>query len=205
MKHLALTAALVAISATGSHAAIIFLDTFDSSLGMTTLNATVPGWTTTDGTIDYIKTGDFGITCSGGVGGCIDLDGSTSNAATPFETTTSFAINPGNFYVLTFRLSGNQRGGSSDSVTYAFGDLSGTIGPLAPSDPFGLYSFSFFATKAGSSTIRFANAGGDNFGAILDDVKLEAIPKEGGEVPEPSSFALLGLGIVGLAARKFRR
>jgi hypothetical protein len=205
MKPALIPVVLCAMLGVGSQAAVIFFDDFDSSLPATTLNAAVPGWTTTDGTVDYVKSGSFGITCFGGVGGCIDLDGSTSDAATPFETKASFSIMPGTFYVLSFRLSGNQRGGSTDTVSYAFGDLSGTVGPLAPTDPFGFYSFSFFATKAGSSTIRFANAGGDNIGAILDDVKLEAIRKGGGEVPEPSSFALLGAGVMGLLARRLRR
>jgi hypothetical protein len=185
-------------------AAILFFDDFDSSLPATTLNADVPGWTTTAGTVDYIKSGGFGIACVGGTGGCIDLDGSTFDAATPFETATSFPIVAGRFYKLSFRLSGNQRGGASDTVTYEFGDLSGSVGPLASADPYTLYSDTFFATADSSSTIRFANAGGDNFGAILDDVTLEETIKGGG-VPEPSSFALLGLGIVALVARKFRR
>lgn len=191
--------------ATSSQAAIIFLDTFDTSLAATTLNAAVPGWATSDGTVDYIKSGGYGISCSGGVGGCIDLDGSTANAATPFETSTAFSINAGSFYVLTFWLSGNQRGAAADTVSYAFGDLAGTVGPLASSNPFTVYTFSFFATANSSSTIQFANAGGDNYGAILDAVKLQEIRKGGGEIPEPSSFALLGIGIVGLAVRKFRR
>ena len=206
MKKLMLFGAVFAASFAPASAAILFSDNFDSSLGVTTLNAAVPGWTTTDGTVDYIKSGGYGITCVGATGGCIDLDGSTGDSASPFETSSSFSYVAGRFYTLSFRLSGNQRiRASTDIIDVEFGPISETIGPVSGADPFTLYTFSVFAMSSGSSTIRFANAGGDNVGAILDDVKLEETIKGGGEVPEPSSFALLGLGVVGLAARKFRR
>lgn len=200
-KFLHLAVALAAVSV-GSQAAVLFYDNFDSSLPVTTLNANVPGWMATNGAVDYVKSGSFAITCFGATGGCIDLDGSTGDAATPFETKSSFSFVTGRTYLLTFRLSGNQRGGAADTVQVNLGEISASIGPLIPTAGFAGYAYSFTATKMSSGTIQFSNAGGDNIGAILDEVKLEDVTK-GGEVPEPSSLALLGAGVAALVGRRY--
>lgn len=201
MKHFILMTAVLAAVPAGSQAAVLFYDNFDSSLPATTLNANVPGWVATNGTVDYIKSGDFGITCFGATGGCIDLDGSSGDAATPFETKSSFSFVTGRTYRLTFRLSNNQRSGDTDTVLVKAGEIS-LIMTLLPDSLF-LYSWAFTASKMSTTTIQFSNGGGDNFGAILDEVKLEDITKGGGEVPEPSSLALLGAGVAALAARRY--
>lgn len=51
-------------------------------------------------------------------------------------------------------------------------------------------------------TLHFANVGGDNIGAILDDVSIRVTP--GGVIPESATWAMLiaGFGLVGMAARR---
>ena len=45
------------------------------------------GLTVTAGSVDLVRTPDYGITCAGGSGSCLDLDGSTNQAG---EVTSGF-------------------------------------------------------------------------------------------------------------------
>ena len=179
--------------------------------------------TVTDGTVDLIKSGDFGIGCKGGTGSCVDLDGSTSNAG--LTSSNSFTAAAGQKATLSFSLAGNQRGGPSDSVdariTFS-APTSGTWGATFGSTPFGpvtlsnasfvqltttmfsndaFQNFTLFFTPstATSFSFSFANAGGDNVGAILDDVSVSLAV-----VPEPASWAMMiaGFGLVGAGLRR---
>jgi hypothetical protein len=49
--------------------------------------------------------------------------------------------------------------------------------------------------------LSFENAGGDNIGMLLDNVKVE---QHVAAIPEPQTYALMGMGLlaVGFAARR---
>lgn len=167
----------------------IFTDNFDADSSTTQLNFnSFNNWTVSDGTVDYLRSGAYNISCHGGVGGCVDLDGSTNDAGV-LTSITSFHFDSGNAYVLSFWLSGNQRGGSSDSLTFGLDTFAGSLSDIPSDQPFTLEHLRFVPKSDFDSSMYFALAGGDNVGAILDDVSLAP-------VPEPSDLGLMGLGVI---------
>ena len=90
----------------GQAGVVVLSDNFDSeSLG---LNYTgFANWNVTAGSVDLIGQPDF-FDFLPGNGRYVDMDGST-NQAGRLESKASFTINPGDSYLLTFDLAGNQR------------------------------------------------------------------------------------------------
>lgn len=196
-------AAALALGASSAFGATVFSDTFDSegTPGATDLNyAGFTQWSVGGGTVDLVLSGDFGITCPGAAGKCVDLDGSTSDAGVMASSGISFV--PGT-YILTFDYTGNQRGGADDSFTVAItGGLYFASFPVVPSGQ-GLTPFSSGPIVVGSGSVQsivFSAAGGDNIGPILDNVVLELV-----DVPEPSTWALMIVGFWLLALGRRRQ
>jgi hypothetical protein len=190
---LAGAAALAAIAASPASAAVVFSEDFDAEVPE--LNAALDKFGVAEGTVDVVAHGAFGIGCSGGGGNCLDLDGSTGNAG----KITSFDIfGPGDF-VLSFDLSGNRRGGASDTVDVFFAGAPVATITLAPFDPFTTYSYNV----SGSGHLVFEHDGGDDVGLILDNVLLET--RDGTAVPEPSTLAIIGGGLAALGLLRRRR
>jgi hypothetical protein len=145
-------------------------------------------WTVSNGTVDLIGVNtqwDF----YPGNGLYVDLDGSTNQAGL---LSSKIIFAPGS-YVVSFDLGGSQREGYDNGnvvdITMGISDIITNI-TLNTSDPLQLFTYNIKITTAGALT--FQNLGGDNVGAILDNVTVSA-------VPEPISLLLFGLGLVGLA------
>jgi hypothetical protein len=188
MKHL-LPAAALLLSLSSAHAATIFSDDFSgNAVGG---NLVPSGWTVTDGTVDIVGPGWYDLLP--GNGPHIDLDGSTINAGV---LSKSLLLTAGVQYIASFQLAGNQRGWPSDTVDVSFGATQGSY-TLASSQGLTTYTLAFTATTTGNYNLSFANQGGDNYGALLDNVSVTA-------VPEPQSMAL-GLGGLACAAVALRR
>lgn len=228
MKTLLFTAAAAFALASPAVAGVVYSNNFDAENGgNSALNYNgFNGLSVSDGTVDLVRSGDFGITCAGGTGSCVDLDGSTGDAG--LTSSTSYAFAAGDRVDLNFLFSGNQRGGASDSFDVAFlfaGPTSGTFGftssayapqsysfsgtgpvgfnipGVAANAGFNTFNLYFIADNAGSANFYFEDKGGDNVGIIIDNLSLSVAA-----VPEPSTWAMLilGFGVIGAASRRRR-
>ncbi len=187
-------------------------------------NLTVPA-----GTVDLVRSGEFDITCSGGSGSCIDLDGSTGNGGG--VQTAGYTFSAGQLVTLSGLISGNQRNTGSDNFLFAFlfsspvsgsnftgsspggtgnfGTFSSSLlqnvqGTVGAGAAFGAYSISFRALTGGTVAGRISSfgTGTDNQGPILDNFSLSIAA-----VPEPGTWAMmiLGFGLIGGALRTRKR
>lgn len=197
LKTLAIAAALCAANVSAHAASVVFEDNFNANVAA--LNGTPAGWSVTDGTVDIVGPGDrWGWLCAGSNNTCIDLDGSSNNAGI---LSKSISVTAGQTYTLSFDLAGNQRNhpipSSVDDVTVTFGSASQTLAGIVSAAPWQTHSLSFTAATSGSVSLSFANAGGDNGGAVLDNVRVTAVPE-----PETYAMLLAGLSLVGALARR---
>ena len=108
----------------------------------------------------------------------------------------TFASVAGMTYNLSFDLSGNQRINVDDTVAVKFGSTTAsfTVGKTAPWQQ---RTLSFTALQSGEVMLSFANAGGDNQGAMLDNVLVTSVPE-----PETYALMLAGLGLMGTMVRR---
>jgi len=193
LRHL-LLAGLVAGAST-AQAAVVFSDDFNADTLGLNYTGFVNGWTVSDGTVDLIGTGFFDL--HPGNGNYVDLDGSTSNAGV---LTQSLSLTAGVTYTASFSLGGSNRG-DTNLVDVMFGTSLSNF-TLLSADPLATQSISFTPGSDGTSTLSFSNGGGDNLGAILDNVMVSTPA-----IPEPETYALMlaGLGLMAAVARRRRK
>lgn len=187
-KAIYLLLSLLLFSAPASAAIISLVDNFDSEGTSLNYNS-FANFDVLNGSVDTIGSGQYGIQCFGGVGVCIDLDGSSNNAG-ELITKDLFAAGA---YTLQFAISGNQRFGS-DALTVSLGDYLETF-IVASNDPFIVINRLVNITSV--SQLIFSNAGNDNLGVILDNVSVEL-----STVPVPAAFWLFGSALIGFMGLK---
>lgn len=189
-KSFASVVALLTLSFS-AHATVVFSDDFEAnSVG---LNVVPTGWAVSDGTVDIVSPA-FHSLCGSANGKCIDLDGSTSNSGVMSKT---FALTAGLSYTASFDIAGNGRGAAADSVTIKFGDQSLSLTAIAANAPWATYSLTYVPTVSGVFSLSFENAGGDNIGALLDNVSISAVPEA-----ETYAMLLVGLGLMGMRRQR---
>jgi hypothetical protein len=187
-----LVAGAIALASQAS-AVVIFSDNFNGENGGNgVLNyAGFANWTISDGTVDLIGLGFIDLIPGNGL--YVDLDGSTGNAGV--MTSIGIAVTPGD-YVLTFLLAGSQRG-DTNQVGVNIPGFTSDAYTLASNAPFALRTLPFTVGSATTINLVFANSGGDNLGALLDNVQLERRDVAG--VPDGGLTAiLLGMGMIAL-------
>lgn len=194
LKSAFLVAAVASAFSVSAQAQTVFSDNFDSYTP-TILNWNPPpasGWTVTDGTVDLIGGIPPAFDFLPGNGNYIDLDGSTGNSGV---FANSVNLTGGTTYTLSFDLAGSHRT-STEFVSVNFGTSSTSFSPLS-GDPFSIRTLNFTPGSTGLYTFSFENRGGDNVGALLDNVSVTA-------VPEPESYAMImaGLGLMGFIVRR---
>jgi len=197
---------------TNSFSAVVFSDSFEGEPDQSVKNYTpFEFWNVTDGTVDLVSDGGFGISCFDGTK-CLDLDGSTADSGV-LKTNQQFALTAGT-YTLTFALAGNPLKQDTNSVKVMLGDVYSETISLAGNDPFVTFTKEIEVTADTSAFLSFANEGGDHHGAILDDVALNSMttgvpqnptptptPKDPGTspVPLPPAAWLFVSGILGFS------
>jgi hypothetical protein len=200
-------AALLVLGFSAHEVSALTIPYFDNFNTITTsqLDTAPTGWTAVHGTVDSIKSGTYGITCFGGSGGCVALDGSTDRAGY-LVTSGTLNLVAGHTYRLSAEISGNQRGAGADKVIFGFfntSDLvlaSKTIKGIGSSSPFTLYSVLFTPKTAVTAELFFDDIlGHDDRGPILDDVRVTDTT-----VPLPAAVWLMlsGLAALGAVARR---
>ena len=194
MKSTQIFAAILLSAAGASNAATIFSDNFDTDVNGLNTVSFVGGWSVANGSVDTIGSPPPFFDLIPGNGHYIDLDGSSNDAG---EFSKALLLTAGVTYTASFDLAGSHRG-DSNIVDVAFGTTLNTY-TLASADPLGTASLVFTPGATGLYSLSFANRGGDNVGALLDNVSVTTV------VPEPSTYALMLAGLAGVGAVARRR
>ncbi len=218
--------AFAAMWAGQAQAANLLTDNFNAEGGGTThiqytgfanFNVVAPGGSG----VDLVASPNiFGITCAGGSGSCVDLDGTPGPAALQTSSTYNFAA--GDIVTLSFELSQDQRdrtanpisagfvfssptdiaatstGGAFGATPSAPGLLSDFLVDASVTDPtFNLYTISFTAAQSGSFIAEIGTSQTGNIGALLDNVSIDLLSSA---APEPASWLTMLVGFFGLGA-----
>jgi choice-of-anchor C domain-containing protein len=208
---LAIAAATSIVLCSSANAALFQNGSFELGIAnigqFTTLNAldntSITGWTVGTGNIDYIGTY---WTSANGVRS-LDLNGTVPGSI--FQT---FDVNPGQTYQVTFDLAGNPDGGptaktltTSANATIVLSSFD-TTGKTVTNMGWTPVSFNFTATGSTETLTFLSTTTGDSgnstyptaFGPALDNVSVTA-------VPEPSTWAMMILGFLGVGLVAQRR
>lgn len=221
-----LAAAALAVVFSGSlQAQVMLSDSFDGegTAGTSTLSYNAFANWDVIGNVDLVQDGNFSIDCDVK---CVDLDGTPGPGS--IRTKQAFNLMAGDTWTFAFSISGSQRSANADNiflnalfggspVTGAFSGTGGFASNVIPgfgqntavgysttilgAAPFSTWSMTFEVQTAGTVQFELGTESFDNVGPLIDDV---LITRRSTQVPEPTSAALLllGLGSLGFTARR---
>lgn len=109
----------------------------------------------------------------------------------------------GTRYELTFAVNGYSGNSLVAPLEVGFGSFETTIAPRSPSLGWIVHSFIYTPASSGAAELSFKSSNQFESAIFIDSVSVVALPPV---VPEPSTYALmaLGLGAIGLFARRRR-
>src|SRR5215510_5502208 len=182
---------LVVFTPTGQ-AATIFSDNFNTENGGTgQLNyAGFTKWTVSNGAVDLIGNGFFDFFPGNGL--YVDLDGTVFQAG--LLSSTPIALSAGN-YTVQFALGGSRRG-DTNTVRVTLGSFLNETFTLGSGDPLATITRTITVGAPTTASLTFQNNGGDNIGAILDNVSVDS--SDATTVPESKSISLMVVGLAGI-------
>lgn len=178
---------------------VVFEDNFNATTTQSLNQTLFTNWTVTSGSVDVIGDGGPYAFLPTGNGNYIDLNGSTGQ---PGQLTTKMNFGSGT-YLVSFQLAGSQGGASNvdpaphtTQILFSLGGTSQSI-TLDPTDALAPYSF-YFNTTGGKLSFTDLAGGNPNVGNLLDNVSVSA-------VPEPSTWAMMIFGFLGVGVLAYRR
>jgi hypothetical protein len=197
------TSAQANLLTNGSFESGAFVNQGNDTMSLAVGSSVITGWTVVTDTTAWIgATNPFGLSASNG---SFFLDLTNYQAGAPFAgMSQTIATTPGATYSLSFDLGSSTFWGRPDSITASAAGTSQTF--ISPStggnNDWQSVSLQFVAS---STTTTVSLQGGSGIHYIgLDNADVEFVSGPA-PVPEPTTLALLGLGLVGLAAWRSRR
>ena len=189
----------------GSFESGAFVNQGNDTMSLAAGSTVITGWTVVTDTTAWIgATNPFGLSANNG---SFFLDLTNYQAGAPFAgMSQTIATTPGATYSLSFDLGSSTFWGRPDSIIASAAGTSQTFtAPTTGGNNDWQNVLMQFVASSATTTVLLQGASGINY-IGLDNVDVEFVSGPGpGQIPEPTTLALLGLGLASLAVSRRRK